>query len=115
MDQISVCEATFGPFWFDLDDVRRPTSAAAGAFYVQSRYFVMMNVRSALTLPWSFFVSYSTTIVNASRPSRGSRSDGTRHEYPQVPSHPNGAVPSATTSPWLSLIPTVGSRLLSVL
>jgi hypothetical protein len=70
----------------------------------------MVTVREASTLPYNSCVSYFTVIVNVSVLPVNFKSFGTRHEYPQVPSQPNGMVPSATFLPAESVMVTVGSN-----
>jgi hypothetical protein len=56
-------------------------------------------VHDPSTVPYSSRVSKVTVAVNVSRSPDNSKSCGTRHEYPQVPPHPNGIKPLATTLP----------------
>jgi hypothetical protein len=59
-------------------------------------------------LPYSSRVSYETVAVKVSFSPVISRSVGTRHEYPQVPPHPKGIGPEATSLPAEFVIETVG-------
>ena len=59
-------------------------------------------------LPYSSRVSYVTVAVKVSSSPEISRSVGTRHEYPQVPPHPKGIGPAATSLPVESVIETEG-------
>jgi hypothetical protein len=63
-----------------------------------------------VTFPYNSSVSYFTVTVNVSAPPDSFKSFGTRHEYPQVPSQPNGMTPSATFLPDEFVTVTTGSN-----
>ena len=60
-------------------------------------------------MPYNSSVSYVTVMVNVSLAPETFRFSGTRHEYPQVPSHPKGIFPEDTSLPEESVIVTIGS------
>jgi len=65
------------------------------------------KLQDVSTVPKSPGTSYVNFAVNVCLPAE-ERASGTRHEYPQVPPHPNGIAPDATTAPAASVIVTVG-------
>ena len=67
-----------------------------------------MTGRDAVTIPYNSNVSYRTVTVNVSDLPASLKSFGTRHEYPQVPSHPKGILPLATSLPEELVIVTTG-------
>jgi len=69
-----------------------------------------MISQDASILPCNSRVSYVTVAVKTSLSPDTFKLVGTRHEYPQLPPHPNGIVPLATSLPDESVIVTVGCR-----
>ena len=76
---------------------------------IMSPHFRIVIFLCAVTLSYSFCVSYVTVTVNSSSSPLIFRSFGTRHVYPQVPAQPKGMTPSATISPSARVITTFGS------
>jgi hypothetical protein len=81
-----------------------------GRWHTSNYSVVTTRGRDASTLPYKSSVSYFTVTVNVSDLPESFKSFSTRHEYPHVPSQPNGMIPSATFLPDESVTVTTGSK-----